>query len=146
MGFQTEDNREKSLARQSYTILTIVSIYSLAILYVISFNILNLNNCRLILFLVSIYICFLFCLYYAAKSQIDYQQVDTGTISEMDEEYTNVLIEGFPLDELYLSNLNKIHICKRKINDTRGSFIFKAYMLLIASLCLPVLLGTIYIL
>jgi len=68
-----------------------------------------------------------------------------GTIEQMDEEYTNALAEGKTLEELYLADLNRIHVYKRQINDVRGRYIFKAYLLLLTSLWLPIILGIIYI-
>ena len=146
MGFQTEDNREKSFVQQSNTILTIISIYSLAALYVISFDVFVLNSCRLFFFLGSIGICLLFCLYFVARTHTASQKFDTGTIHGTDKEYIKALTEGIPLEELYLANLDQIHILRRQKNDIKDRYIFRAYILLLVSLCISVLLGTIYIL
>ncbi|TDQ68306.1 hypothetical protein [Methanimicrococcus blatticola] len=69
-----------------------------------------------------------------------------GTIEEMDEEYMKALGEGIPLEELYLADSNRIHIYRREINDIRNKYIFKAYIFLIISICIPLILGVIYVL
>jgi len=116
-------------------------------LYVLQSDIFLLNNCRLILLLGSAGVCLLLCLYCVAQTQhTAFQQFDAGTIHETDKEYTNALKEGIPLEELYLANLDQIHILRRQKNDRRDRYIFGAHILLLISLCLVALLGTLYIL
>ena len=69
-----------------------------------------------------------------------------GTIYEIDKEYTKALADGIPLEELYLADLSKIHMLRRQKNDVKDRYIFRAYIMLVVSLCILIILGTIYIL
>jgi len=70
LGYKAEKEREKNLLNQANGIFTVISIYSLLILYVISFKIINLEGWRLIFFLFSSYIFLLSSLVYAFRAQI----------------------------------------------------------------------------
>ncbi|WNY23523.1 hypothetical protein MmiHf6_08310 [Methanimicrococcus hongohii] len=70
LGHETEKAREKIFLNQANGIFTIISIYSIVVLYLISFDILDLEGCRLVLFLVLIYMFLLFSLVYSVKTQI----------------------------------------------------------------------------
>ena len=70
LGYKAEREREKNLLNQANGIFTVISIYSLLILYVISFKIINLEGWRLIFFLFSSYIFLLSSLVYSIRAQI----------------------------------------------------------------------------
>lgn len=69
-GFKTEDLREKISLNQINGIFTIISIYSLIVLYAISFEIIKLEGWKLIIFLAFTYIPLVLSLVLAIKAQI----------------------------------------------------------------------------
>lgn len=143
-GYKTENMREKVLLTQTNGIFTIVSIYSIAILYVIALKIINIEGCRLYLFIGLIYIFIILCLLCAFLAQIQGNYEDMGTIKEMDPEYTKALKNGIPLDTLYVRDLHNVHINRQKINDKRKRYISLSFIFLIISVILPIILVSIY--
>jgi len=69
-GFETENRKEQSLINQSNAILTIISIFSLVILYLISFEIFIFNSCQKMWFLSIIFLLLSASLSFAIKVQI----------------------------------------------------------------------------
>jgi hypothetical protein len=67
-----------------------------------------------------------------------------GTIEDMDKEYKNAIESGKLLDELYLNHFNKMHLCKREINDVKNRYIAKALIYLYISFLLSFGLGGFY--
>lgn len=116
----------------------------MAILYGISFKILELNF-WVYLFLVSVSITLLFSVKYIFKALFDYEQTDFGTIKDTDEEYTNALNEGIPIEEVYLTNLDQINIWRKDINDMRIKNIYLAYRSFVVSIILPVIIILMYV-
>jgi len=70
LGYKTEREREINLFNQANGIFTIISIYSLLILYLISFKIIFLEGLRLVFFLFSSYIFLFIGLVYAVRAQV----------------------------------------------------------------------------
>ena len=70
LGYEAEKEREKNLLNQANGIFTVISIYSLLILYLISFEIVNLEGWQLIFFLFSSYAFLFISLIYAIRTQI----------------------------------------------------------------------------
>ena len=62
----------------------------------------------------------------------------------MDKEYQNAVENGESLDELYLMYFNKMHLCKREINDIKNRYIAKALIHLYISFLLSFGLGGFY--
>jgi hypothetical protein len=143
-GYETEKMREKVLFAQTNGIFTIISIYSLVILYVFSLNIIELRGFRLILFFVLVYANLVISLLFVIKAQIQGGYLDMGTIDEMDGEYTEAMMKGTPLDVVYVRDLHNVHLNRREINDRRDKFIFKSYTFLYASLIMPIILVAAY--
>jgi len=69
-GFDTEDRKEQSLINQSNAIFTIISIFSLVILYLISFEIFIFSPCQKIWFLSIIFLFLSASLSFAVAVQI----------------------------------------------------------------------------
>ena len=143
-GYETEKMREKVLFNQTNGIFTIISIYSLVVLYIFSLNIIELSGFRIVLFFVLIYANLVVSLLFVIKAQVQGGYLDMGTIDEMDGEYTEAMIKGTPLDVLYVRDLHNVHLNRRKINDRRDKFISRAYIFLYASLIMPIILVVAY--
>ena len=143
-GYETEKIREKVLFYQTNGIFTIISIYSLVVLYIFSLNIIELSGFRIVLFFVLIYANLVVSLLFVIKAQVQGGYLDMGTIDQMDGEYTEAMIKGTPLDVLYVRDLHNVHLNRRKINDRRDKFISRAYIFLYASLIMPIILVVAY--
>ena len=143
-GYETEKMREKVLFNQTNGIFTIISIYSLVVLYIFSLNIIELSGSRLVLFFVLIYANLVASLLFVIKAQIQGGYLDMGTIDEMDGEYTEAMVKGTPFDVLYVRDLHNVHLNRRKINDRRDKFISRAYIFLYASFIMPIILVIAY--
>jgi hypothetical protein len=143
-GYETEKMREKVLFNQTNGIFTIISIYSLVVLYIFSLNIIELSGFRIVLFFVLIYANLVVSLLFVIKAQVQGGYLDMGTIDQMDGEYTEAMIKGTPLDVLYVRDLHNVHLNRRKINDRRDKFISRAYIFLYASLIMPIILVVAY--
>jgi len=59
-----------------------------------------------------------------------------GTIEDTDKEYKNAIENGESLDDLYLIHFNRMHLCKREVNDKRNEYIAKAFIYLYISFLL----------
>jgi hypothetical protein len=143
-GYETEKMREKVLFAQTNGIFTIISIYSLVVLYIFSLNIIELRGFRLVLFFVLVYANLVVSLLFVIKAQIQGGYLDMGTIDEMDGEYTEAMMKGTPLDVVYVRDLHNVHLNRRNINDRRDKFISKSYIFLYASLIMPIILVVAY--
>ena len=143
-GYETEKMREKVLFNQTNGIFTIISIYSLVVLYIFSLNIIELSGFRIVLFFILVYANLVVSLLFVIKVQVQGGYLDMGTIDEMDGEYTEAMIKGTPLDVLYVRDLHNVHLNRRKINDRRDKFISRAYIFLYASLIMPIILVVAY--
>jgi len=143
-GYETEKMREKVLFNQTNGIFTIISIYSLVVLYIFSLNIIELSGFRIVLFFVLIYANLVVSLLFVIKAQVQGGYLDMGTIDQMDGEYTEAMIKGTPFDVLYVRDLHNVHLNRRKINDRRDKFISRAYIFLYASLIMPIILVVAY--
>jgi len=153
IGYKTEKLREKALINQANSIFTIVSIFSLVFLYLFP-DVIKLAGCRLYLFLGSIYLFLLISLGCAMYTHLFSKYSDMGTIEEMDEvfnevidvfdEETDVSLIRDALDNLYLEDLNDMHLCRRDTNDKRVKYLTLGYISLGIALLFPFILWLLY--